>query len=86
MIDMPPGSWDCFRDGIGAGRRAGWSTRWRGPAISCTLPRCEVADYLRIWAAPRKLSANGSTLFANEGSQPVMLILNPTKSQVTGKV
>src|SRR5246127_2816188 len=38
---------------------------------------CKVADYLRIWAAPRKLSANGSTLFANEGSQPVMSILNP---------
>jgi hypothetical protein len=47
---------------------------------------CKVADYLRIWAAPRKLSANDSTLFANEGSEPVMSILNSTKSQAAGKV
>jgi DNA invertase Pin-like site-specific DNA recombinase len=30
-----------------------------------SLRKCKVANYLRIWAAPRKLSANGSTLFAN---------------------
>jgi hypothetical protein len=45
--------------------------------VAGPLGKCKVADYLRIWAAPRKLSANGSTLFANEGSQPVMSILNP---------
>src|SRR5271166_751725 len=35
--------------------------------------RCKVANYLRIWAAPRKLSANGSTLFANGESRSVMI-------------
>jgi hypothetical protein len=33
---------------------------------------CKVANYLRIWAAPRKLSANGSTLFANGESRSLM--------------
>jgi hypothetical protein len=35
------------------------------------LGGCKVANYLRIWAAPRKLSANGSTLFANGESRSV---------------
>src|SRR5260370_9845169 len=34
---------------------------------------CKVANYLRIWAAPRKLSANGSTLFANRESRSLMI-------------
>jgi hypothetical protein len=34
---------------------------------------CKVANYLRIWAAPRKLSANGSTLFANGESRSLMI-------------
>ncbi len=34
-------------------------------SLIALLIRCKVANYLRIWAAPRKLSANGSTLFAN---------------------
>jgi hypothetical protein len=34
---------------------------------------CKIANYLRIWAAPRKLSANGSTLFANGESRPLMI-------------
>jgi hypothetical protein len=37
---------------------------------------CKVADYLRIRAALRNLSANGSTLFANGDSRSVMPVLN----------
>jgi hypothetical protein len=37
------------------------------------VSRCKVANYLRIWAAPRKLSANGSTLFANGEGRSVMI-------------
>jgi len=47
--------------------------------------QCKVANYLRIWAAPRKLTANGSTLFANGDSRSVMPILTTTKSQVAGQ-
>ena len=39
--------------------------------MACHL-NCKVANYLRIWAAPRKLSANGSTLFAKGESRSVM--------------
>lgn len=35
-----------------------------------------LADYLRMWAAPRELSVNVIRLFANEDCQPVMPILN----------
>jgi len=38
------------------------------------LRTCKVANYLRIWAAPRKLSANGSTLFANGEGRSVMIL------------
>jgi hypothetical protein len=55
---------------------------WRGHFGAA---RCKVANYLRIWAAPRKLSANGSTLFVNGESRSVMPILNTTKSQVAGQ-
>jgi hypothetical protein len=30
--------WGCPQGGSGAGRRAGWSTRWRGPAIPAPCP------------------------------------------------
>src|ERR671936_127800 len=46
---------------------------------------CKVANYLRIGAAPRKLSANGGTLFANGDPRSVMPLLNATKSQVAGQ-
>jgi hypothetical protein len=48
----------------------------RAACYGAMLARCKVADYLRIRAALRKLSANGSTLFANGDSRSVMPVLN----------
>jgi hypothetical protein len=68
-------------EGGSEGFRMSKNDNWTlGLIDSAWFGSCKVADYLRIWAAPRKLSANGSTLFANEGSQSVMSILNFTKS------
>ena len=46
---------------------------------------CKVANYLRIWAAPRKLSANGSTLWflATFGEAGVRLGLSPRMERLS---
>jgi hypothetical protein len=59
-----PWSGKAFKSASAQGRRG----------LVFSGPRdCKVANYLRIWAAPRKLSANGSTLFANGESRSVMI-------------
>jgi hypothetical protein len=41
----------------------GTMDHWDDPSVTDGF--CQFAHYLRIWGAPRKLSANRSTLFAN---------------------
>ena len=64
------------RGGITAIDQAVGNSAFEGLALFMDKLDCKVADYLRIRAALRKLSANGSTLFANGDSRSVMPVLN----------